>query len=86
MWTSYRGQDSTGLHHCGALAGALNTRQLHQILGVSLQSAWFMTHRGTQLEFTTSNDDARLLWNIAVMGSPETCRSHWHPCEPTSLN
>ena len=39
-------------------------------------------HRGTQLEFTTGDDDARVLWNIAVKGAPESCRSDWHPCEP----
>lgn len=39
-------------------------------------------HRGTQLEFTTGEHDARLLWNVALKGSPESCVSTWHPCEP----
>lgn len=43
-------------------------------------------HRGTQLEFTTGEHDARLLWNIAVKGSPESCVSSWRPCEPPPLN
>ena len=41
-------------------------------------------HRGTQLEFTTGEHDARLLWNIALKGAPETCVGHWRPCEPAS--
>ena len=42
-------------------------------------------HRGTQLEFTTGDHDARLLWNIAVKDAPE-CVSNWHPHEPPALN
>ena len=42
-------------------------------------------HRGTRLEFTIGDHDARLLWNIALKGAPE-CVSDWHPCEPPSLN
>ena len=39
-------------------------------------------HRGTELEFTTGEHDARLLWNIALKGPPESCASNWHSCEP----
>ena len=39
-------------------------------------------HRGTELEFTTGEHDARLLWNTALKGPPECCRSTWQPCEP----
>jgi len=39
-------------------------------------------HRGTEHEFTTGEHDARLLWNIALKGPPESCVSNWHPREP----
>ena len=39
-------------------------------------------HRGTELEFTTGEHDARQLWNIALKGPPESCVSNWHPHEP----
>ena len=39
-------------------------------------------HRGTRLEFTTGEHDARLLWIIVLKGPPECCTSNWRPCEP----
>lgn len=39
-------------------------------------------HRGTELDYTTGERDARLLWNVALKGAPESCASNWHPCDP----
>lgn len=41
-------------------------------------------HRGTELEFTTGEHDARLLWNVALKGPPECCVSNWHPLDPVT--
>ena len=38
-------------------------------------------HAGPRMEFATGEDDARLLWRIAVKGAPRIC-ARWHPVEP----
>ena len=70
-------------------AHAVQPRYLYQrkhVVGdIMLLDTLQTLHRGTQLEFTTGEDDARLLWNIAVKGPPETCRENWQPCEPRQI-
>ncbi len=61
-------------------------KRLHVVGDIMLLDTLQTLHRGTQLDFTTGEQDARLLWNIAVKGSPESCVSNWRPCEPPPLN
>lgn len=69
---------------------ALQTRYLykrrHVVGDILLLDTLQTMHRGTQLEFTTGEHDARLLWNIAVKGSPESCAANWRASEPPPLN
>ena len=71
-------------------AHAIQSRYLfkrkHVVGDIMLLDTLQTLHRGTQLEFTKSDNDARLLWNIAVKGSPETCRCNWEPCEPPPID
>lgn len=69
---------------------ALESRYLYKrkyvVSDIILLDTLQTMHRGTQLKFTTSDDDAGLVRNIAVKRAPETCRSHRRPCEPPALN
>ena len=61
-------------------------KRRHVVGDIMLLDTLQTMHRGTQLEFTTGEHDARLLWNIAVKGAPESCVASWRPCEPPPLN
>ncbi|MBS34817.1 MAG: hypothetical protein CMO26_02705 [Thiotrichales bacterium] len=67
-------------------AHALNPKYLYarkHVVGDILVLDTLQTlHRGTELDFTTGPHDARLLWNIALKGAPESCVGNWRPCEP----
>ena len=71
-------------------AHALQPRYLykrkHVVGDITVLDTLQTLHRGTQLRFVTGEHDARLLWNIALKGPPETCRSQWYPCEPPPLD
>ena len=54
----------------------------HTVGDIMMLDTMQTLHRGTELEFTTGEHDARLLWNVALKGPPESCISNWHPCEP----